>query len=67
MRTRTECPESAVPVLVRVVAVEEFVVEVRTELELKHSERPEPLVQRLHRPRRRAVRPHFGQLGIPGV
>lgn len=33
----------------------------------KHAEGPKPLVQRLHRPPQRAVRPHFERLEIPGV
>ena len=55
------------PVLVRVVVAEELVVEVRTELESKHAEALKPLAHSLHRPRRRAERPHFGRLEIPGA
>lgn len=66
MITRTERPDFAVLVLVQAFA-EDGLVEVRTGLEPKQAGVPKPLVERLHRPQRRAVRPRFEQLGDPEV
>ena len=53
----------AVLVLVA-AAAEELAVGVRTEMGLTRAEKPKLLTQ-IHRPRRRAVRPHSERLGIP--
>ena len=67
MIARTERPDFAVLVLVQAFAEDGLVVEVRTGLEPKQVGVPKPLVERLHRPQRRAVRPRFEQLGDPEV
>ena len=63
MITKTGCLDFAALVLVGVFAEGYLVEGVRTELEPKQVGAPKSLVQRLHKPPRRAARPHSGQLG----
>ena len=67
MIARTERPAFAVLVLVRAFAEDGLVVEERTGSEPRQVGLAKPLVERLHRPQRRAVRPRFGRLGDPEV